>query len=73
MVYTASGAIPEHVLVMSKKLGRTLKTGESVHHKNGMRDDNDEDNLELWLGFRGHRSGQRAADIVCPHCRKTYL
>lgn len=68
---TPNGFRAEHRLVMEQKLGRALVKGESVHHINGIRDDNRPDNLELWLG--PIRYGQRAADIVCPHCAKPYL
>ncbi len=60
----------EHKVVMEAKLGRALLPGESVHHKNGDRADNKRGNLELWVG--GIRYGQRAKDIVCPHCGASY-
>ncbi len=38
----------EHIFVMEESLGRYLLPHESVHHRNGVRDDNRLDNLELW-------------------------
>lgn len=53
--------VRQHRLVMERKLGRHLEKGESVHHKNGKRDDNTPDNLELIVG--SHFSGKRVKDL----------
>ncbi|MGA4541315.1 HNH endonuclease [Uniformispora flossi] len=47
---------------MESLLGRSLLPGEEVHHRNGIRDDNLPENLELWT--TGHPTGGRVEDQV---------
>jgi hypothetical protein len=62
--------LAEHRVIMEKIIGRPLRKGESVHHKNGIKHDNSEENLELWVG--PIRFGQRAYDVHCPDCKVSY-
>lgn len=56
------GRVAEHVAVMVESIGRPMLPHETVHHKNGVRDDNRIENLELWSTSQPR--GQRIEDKV---------
>ena len=61
-VTVAGDARREHHVVMEATLGRPLRPYETVHHRNGVRDDNRRENLELWAS--AHPAGARVEDLV---------
>lgn len=56
--------IMQHRLVMEEMIGRPLMKGERVHHRNGKRDDNRPENLELWTGVNQSKKDPHGVRLI---------
>jgi len=69
LIYTGLDACElEHHLIMEKILGRELRPGESIHHINGIKTDNKEENLML-VAKATHYGGK----TTCPFCERVFI
>lgn len=59
-----SGKVYEHMIVAEKLLGRELKDGEVVHHKDENRLNNSLDNLMVFKTKADHSAYHKGCDIV---------
>jgi hypothetical protein len=67
---TKHGYIYEHRLVVERRLGRRLRAGEIVHHKNGVKTDNRDANLEVTSRSEHSRHHQKTADGIHPKVKR---
>jgi len=73
----STGYVYSHSLLMELHLGRFLKKGEVIHHRNEDRSDNRIENLEVksnssHAADHGRAKGTRVIELRCPWCAQIF-
>jgi hypothetical protein len=61
------GQVKEHILVAERILGEPLPDGFVVHHANGVRDDNSEENIVIFPDQSAHRRYHARLEEIAAH------
>lgn len=71
-----TGYVYVHIIVAEEKIGRLLKDGEVVHHKDENKFNNNPENLEVLTKFQHsklhHAVGLTLVHLVCKTCNKSF-
>lgn len=74
---SVNGYVREHILVMERHIGRHLEPNEIIHHKNGIKNDNRIENLEIMDVAQHHKMHQDAIrnskEPFCYECGRLWL
>ena len=70
IIYVDNKAVLEHRHFMQQMLARPLTKFDIVHHKNGVRDDNRLENLELITANKNNKFHH--GHVKCPFCNNTF-
>lgn len=73
----ANGYVFEHIIILEKKIGRSLLSGEETHHKDEDRQNNLPENLQLvthmeHLMIHGATREKHGKYLICPVCQKSF-
>ena len=76
-LYLENGIVTsEHRYIMTQQLGRELTSTEIIHHKDGIKKNNDINNLEITTVFDHptlHSKGETQIQLTCAKCGNEFF